>query len=400
MFKNIFNFISQHIVLYLFRKISVGNITFYVIDSNRKYVFGDIDSKLKSEIVVNDRSFFQDLLLRQGMGFAESYMDGKWESESLYNSLDILAKNPQLSINRRLTNFLLYIYAPIKYIYTKFKLYFQKDERNDIKKHYDLSNEMFSLFLDKSMAYSCAVFEEPQSSLYEAQKNKFKIISNELQIKSKDKFLDIGFGWGGLCEQIYNNFHCDIDAITLSEEQLKYVTHNDKISSEINFKLMDFRLLNGKFDKIASIEMLEALNYTQISVFFQKIQNILNYNGKLFIQVITIPESRFGSYKSNTDFIQKYIFPNGMIHPLNRIIDSADKYGGLKIEKVTDISSHYVKTLQLWKNNFNKNKKKIIDLGYDDVFIKKWNYYFDYCSAGFNNKLIGTSQIVFSNSKE
>ena len=164
-------------------------------------------------------------------------------------------------------------------IYTKFKLYFQKDERNDIKKHYDLSNEMFSLFLDKSMAYSCAVFEEPKSSLFEAQKNKFKIISNDLQIKSKDKFLDIGFGWGGLCEQIYNNFDCDIDAITLYEEQLKYVTQNEKLSSEINFKLMDFRLLNGKFDKIASIEMLEALNYTQISVFFQKIQNILNYNG-------------------------------------------------------------------------------------------------------------------------
>ena len=238
MFKNIFNFISQNIVLYLFRKINVGNITFHVIDTDRRYVFGDIDSKLKSEIIVNDRSFFQDLLFRQGIGFAESYMDGKWESESLYNSLDILAKNPQLSINKRLSNFLLYIYAPIKYIYTKFKLYFQKDERNDIKKHYDLSNEMFSLFLDKSMAYSCAVFEEPKSSLFEAQKNKFKIISNDLQIKSKDKFLDIGFGWGGLCEQIYNNFDCDIDAITLSEEQLKYVTQNEKLSSEINFKLM------------------------------------------------------------------------------------------------------------------------------------------------------------------
>ena len=119
MFKNIFNFISQNIVLYLFRKINVGNITFHVIDTDRRYVFGDIDSKLKSEIIVNDRSFFQDLLFRQGIGFAESYMDGKWESESLYNSLDILAKNPQLSINKRLSNFLLYIYAPIKYIYTK-----------------------------------------------------------------------------------------------------------------------------------------------------------------------------------------------------------------------------------------------------------------------------------------
>ena len=400
MFKNIFNFISQYIVLYLFRKISVGCLAIHITDTDQKYLFGDRSSKLNSNIVVNDRSFFQDLLLRQGIGFAESYMDGKWETESLYNSLDILAKNPQLSINRRLTNLLLFIYAPVKYIYTKFKLFLQTDERNDIKKHYDLSNEMFSLFLDESMAYSCAVFENSKSSLYEAQKNKFEIISNDLQLKSKDKFLDIGFGWGGLCKQILNNFNCDIDAITLSEEQLKYVNQNEKMRKKINFKLMDFRLLNGKFDKIASIEMLEALNYTQISVFFQKIQNILNPNGKLFIQVITIPESRFDSYKSNTDFIQKYIFPNGMIHPLNRIIDAADRYAGLKTEKITDISEHYVNTLQLWKNNFNKNREKIINLGYDDIFIKKWNYYFDYCAAGFNNKLIGTSQIVFSKFKE
>ena len=400
MFINILNSISQKIIFYLFRKINTGYLTLVIENCNETYRFGNIKSEIKPTIKINDRTFFNDLLIKQGLGFAESYMKNKWETDNLYDTLDLFAKNPQISINKRLTNLISFVLTPIKFVFTNFKYYLQKDEREDIQKHYDLSNEMFSLFLDKSMAYSCAVFEEPQSSLFEAQKNKFKIISNDLQIKSKDKFLDIGFGWGGLCEQIYNNFHCDIDAITLSEEQLKYVTHNDKISSEINFKLMDFRLLNGKFDKIASIEMLEALNYTQISVFFQKIQNILNYNGKLFIQVITIPESRFGSYKSNTDFIQKYIFPNGMIHPLNRIIDSADKYGGLKIEKVTDISSHYVKTLQLWKNNFNKNKKKIIDLGYDDVFIKKWNYYFDYCSAGFNNKLIGTSQIVFSNSKE
>ena len=143
MFKNIFNFISQYIVLYLFRKISVGCLAIHITDTDQEYVFGDRSSKLNSNIVVNDRSFFQYLLIRQGIGFAESYMDGKWETESLYNSLDILAKNPQLSINRRLTNLLLFIYAPVKYIYTKFKLFLQTDERNDIKKHYDLSNEMF-----------------------------------------------------------------------------------------------------------------------------------------------------------------------------------------------------------------------------------------------------------------
>ena len=159
-------------------------------------------------------------------------------------------------------------------------------------------------------------------------------------------------------------------------------------------------MIDNKYDKISSIEMLEALNYTQISVFFEKIDNILKPGGKLFVQVITIPESRFQSYKKNKDFIQKYIFPNGMIHPVNRIIKASQKHSNLHVENINDISHNYVTTLNLWKQNFNNNIHLIKNLGYDDKFIKKWNYYFDYCAAGFENQLIGNSQIIFSKPKE
>ena len=297
----------------------------------------------------------------------------------------MFAKNPQISINNRLTNLISFVLTHIKFVFTNFKYYLQKDEREDIQKHYDLSNEMFSLFLDESMVYSCGIFKNLHESLNTSQINKFETIINGLNINSKDKFLDIGFGWGGLCKKIHDDIGCDIDGVTLSKAQLNYVTQNTEISDQINFNLMDFRLINKKYDKIASIEMLEALNYTQIPIFFRKINEILNSNGKLFVQVITIPESRFDSYKKNTDFIQKYIFPNGMIHPENRIVEAAKKYANLKVEKIQDISEHYVQTLKLLKSNFNKNKSEILSLGYDEIFIKKWNYYFDYCATGFNN---------------
>jgi len=400
MFINILNSISQKIIFYLFRKINTGYLTLVIENCNETYRFGNIKSEIKPTIKINDRTFFNDLLIKQGLGFAESYMKNKWETDNLYDTLDLFAKNPQISINKRLTNLISFVLTPIKFVFTNFKYYLQKDEREDIQKHYDLSNEMFSLFLDESMVYSCGIFKKLHESLNTSQINKFETIINGLNINSKDKFLDIGFGWGGLCKKIHDDIGCDIDGVTLSKAQLNYVTQNTEISDQINFNLMDFRLINKKYDKIASIEMLEALNYTQIPIFFRKINEILNSNGKLFVQVITIPESRFDSYKKNTDFIQKYIFPNGMIHPENRIVEAAEKYANLKVEKIQDISEHYVQTLKLWKSNFNKNKSEILSLGYDEIFIKKWNYYFDYCATGFNNNLIGNSQIIFTKSGE
>ena len=400
MFINILNSISQKIIFYLFRKINTGYLTLVIENCNETYRFGNIKSEIKPTIKINDRTFFNDLLIKQGLGFAESYMKNKWETDNLYDTLDLFAKNPQISINKRLTNLISFVLTPIKFVFTNFKYYLQKDEREDIQKHYDLSNEMFSLFLDESMVYSCGIFKNLHESLNTSQINKFETIINGLNINSKDKFLDIGFGWGGLCKKIHDDIGCDIDGVTLSKAQLNYVTQNTEISDQINFNLMDCRLLNKKYDNIASIEMQEALNYTQIPIFFRKINEILNSNGKLFVQVITIPESRFDSYKKNTDFIQKYIFPNGMIHPENRIVEAAEKYANLKVEKIQDISEHYVQTLKLWKSNFNKNKSEILSLGYDEIFIKKWNYYFDYCATGFNNNLIGNSQIIFTKSGE
>ena len=400
MIKSIFNDISQKIIFYLLNKITVGYLCIHIQKTSEEFFFGNENSILKSKITVFDNSFFVELLLNQGMGFAESYMNGKWDTDNLFNILDVFAKNPHISINKRFTNFLSLINTPFNFIYVNTKFFFQKDESKDIQKHYDLSNEMFSLFLDDSMAYSCALFQNPKDSLNDAQINKFQSVINGLEIKSKDKFLDIGFGWGGLCNEVLKNFSCDIDAVTLSEAQLNYVNHNHFSDKRINYELKDFRLIDNKYDKISSIEMLEALNYTQISVFFEKIDNILKPGGKLFVQVITIPESRFQSYKKNKDFIQKYIFPNGMIHPVNRIIKASEKHSNLYVENINDISNNYVTTLNLWKQNFNNNIHLIKNLGYDDKFIKKWNYYFDYCAAGFENQLIGNSQIIFSKPKE
>ena len=401
MFKNIFNFISQNIVLYLFRKINVGNITFHVIDTDRRYVFGDIDSKLKSEIIVNDRSFFQDLLFRQGIGFAESYMDGKWESESLYNSLDILAKNPQLSINKRLTNFLLYIYIPIKYIYTKFKLYFQKDERNDIKKHYDLSNEMFSLFLDKSMAYSCAVFEPKDLSLYDASIEKLDRICRKLELKASDHVIEIGTGWGSFAVHAVKNYGCTITTTTISEEQFDYVTkliEKENLKDKITLLKNDYRELTGQFDKLVSIEMIEAVGYNYIQKFFKVCSGLLKPDGLMAFQGITYHEQGFNNHLKTVDFIKKYIFPGSNLISVNHVLSTVKEFTDLSMVHFEDITKHYAETLRLWRENYISVLPSIKDMGFSDEFLRIWEYYFIYCEAGFRERYIGDVQIVMAKS--
>ena len=392
--KFIFNQISRYIVFLLLKRAQNNYLQVTLVHSNKIFYFGHKNQNPVAKLSVYDESLFKDLLLNPGIGLAEGYMHFKWDTDNLFQVLDFFANNPSIAINNYGIVFFNHILRLLKNISKKIKLFLQSDERKDIRKHYDLSNDMFSLFLDSTMTYSCAIYNE-NDSLYKAQKNKYDLIINKLDITKNEKVLYIGFGWGGLCSEISNQTGCDVDGVTLSEAQYEYAKTNNS-GQNILFEMKDFRKINKTYDKISSIEMLEALDYTKIGQFFEKIEEILNPGGKLFVQVITIPENRFNSYKNSEDFIQKYIFPGGMVHPLNRLLDLAEKKSTIKVIEINDISTNYVNTLNDWKVNFNKNINRINQLGFDDVFIRKWNYYFDYCAAGFKNNLIGNSQILFS----
>ncbi len=391
---SIFNQISRHIVFLLLKRARNNCLQITLINSNKLFYFGMRNHNPVAKISIYDESFFKDILFNPGIGLAEGYMHFKWDTDNLFQVLDFFANNPSISINNYGIVIFNNIFKLFKNIVKKIKLFLQSDERKDIRKHYDLSNDMFSLFLDSTMTYSCAIYNE-NDTLYTAQKNKYDLIINKLDISKNEKVLDIGFGWGGLCAEISNQTGSSVDGVSLSEAQYEYALKNNS-GQNIFFELKDFRKINKTYDKITSIEMLEALDYTKIGQFFEKIEEILKPGGKLFVQVITIPEKRFDSYKNNEDFIQKHIFPGGMVHPLNRILELAKKKSTIKVIEINDISTNYVNTLHDWKINFNENINKINQLGFDEIFVRKWNYYFDYCAAGFKNNLIGNSQILFS----
>jgi len=247
------------------------------------------------------------------------------------------------------------------------------------------------------MTYSCGFYKSPNDSLYESQLNKVRLLIAKANVKPTDSVLEIGFGWGFLSRTLVKEVGCKVTGVTLSTEQKKWsedAATREGISDKINYLLQDYRLLGGKFDKIISCEMLEAVGLEYLPVFFQCCDRLLEDNGKLVVQVITTPEERYDVYKKSTDFIQTYIFPGSHCPSHQAITDSLKSTKLIEIG-CEDIGIHYAKTLENWKENFVENAENVRKIGFDDNFIRKWEYYFSYCEAGFATKTLGDLQLVY-----
>ena len=245
------------------------------------------------------------------------------------------------------------------------------------------------------MTYSSAIFSNQNESLEEAQIRKYSKLANLTSIKKGDKILEIGCGWGGLSQFLAKNYDCDITAITISKEQFNYATeriNKAKLNKKVKIIYCDYRNIKGKFDKILSIEMFEAVGKDYWNTFFKKVQSILNPNGIVGLQLITIDNKIYDVYSKNPDFIQKYIFPGGML-PSEKILKSLIAKHSLTLESDYSYANDYAKTLSIWNENFNKNWKKIEKLGFDNKFKLMWNYYLSYCEGGFLSKNIDLKQI-------
>jgi cyclopropane-fatty-acyl-phospholipid synthase len=267
--------------------------------------------------------------------------------------------------------------------------------KKNISYHYDLGNDFYSFWLDKTMTYSSAIFSSKSESLEEAQVRKYSKLANLTSIKKGDKILEIGCGWGGLSQFLAENYDCDITAITISKEQFSYATERikkAKLNKKVKIIYCDYRSIKGKFDKILSIEMFEAVGKDYWDIFFKKIQSILNPNGIVGLQLITIDNNIYDEYSKNPDFIQKYIFPGGML-PSEKILKSLFDKHSLTLESDYSYADDYAKTLNRWNKNFNKNWENIQKLGFDNKFKLMWNYYLSYCEGGFLSKNINLKQI-------
>lgn len=355
-------------------KLSWGKIKFKFNDLLEKSYVGK-QSGLESNIIINDNSVYKDLIFRGDLGFAESYISKKWETSNLNSLLKILLKNQQLNKKKWKPNFYNKIIENVNFVLKKNSL---NQAKKNISFHYDLGNDFYGSWLDETMSYSSAMYKNKNIDLKQAQEQKYKSIIENLDIKPHSSICEIGCGWGGFIKQIKKDkIDTSIDGYTISNQQFNYTKKNHR-----NTFFEDYRNIENKYTNIVSIEMFEAVGQKYWKTFFEKLNSMIDKNGTACLQIITINENSFSKYLSNVDFIQKYIFPGGML-PTKSILSNLFKDNGFKLYHKISFGYDYSRTLMEWKKNFNNNWEQI-SCNFDEKFKRLWNYYLDYCETGFS----------------
>ena len=387
--------ISEKIVLNKLKKMKHGNLKLVNYDG-KVFHFGNLESALSADIKINSSKFYFNIISGGSSALGEAHMNKDFYTSNLTNLIEISARNIELVYSfsgslkiKKIKNFLKSIFASN----TKSK------SLKYISKHYDLGNNFFSKWLDKTLTYSSAVYENENDSLEEAQKNKYKKLINLLEVKDGNKVLEIGCGWGGFSEYLAKNYNVSIDCITISKKQFEFTKKRISdagLNNKVNVLFLDYRDLRDKYDKIASIEMIEAVGENYLGKYFETIKKSLNENGSAAIQGITIRDDLFDRYRRSEDFIQKYIFPGGFLPSVN-LMKTLIKRNNLNLTKVNSYPDDYAKTLASWRVNFFKAWDNITPLGFDETFKRMWEFYLSYCEAGFKSRNINLIQFSMSN---
>jgi len=386
--------LSDLIVFSLLKNIKHGHLE--VIKMNGEVLkFGDLNEILKVSLEIKDESFIYNLIKSGSVGLGESYMKGLFTTNNLSDLIELTARN--IGIIYKFSGIL--DLTIINYIKRKFIKNTKTRSKENIARHYDLGNDFFSLWLDKSLTYSSAIFKEPDQDLFEAQKNKYQKLIDLLQPSSGSRVLEIGCGWGGFAEYLGTNYDVKLDCITISQRQFEFAKeriHKYGLNEKVNIELKDYRDLKAKYDHIASIEMIEAVGQDYLNSYFNTIKNNLLPSGTAAIQAITIDDQLFDRYKNKEDFIQKYIFPGGFLPSKSELQNYVDK-NGLKFNEYNSYANHYSETLIVWREIFNKKWDLIKKQGFDLKFKKMWEFYLSYCEAGFKSKNIDLIQFSLQN---
>jgi cyclopropane-fatty-acyl-phospholipid synthase len=357
----------------------------------------DKNSHQFGELHIVSDAFYTKAALGGSVGAAESYVDGDWHSEQLVDIMRLLIRNRELldtmeSGTARLTNWIMQAAH-------QFRKNTRTGSRKNIAAHYDLGNELFELFLDSKLMYSSAVFDNTEWDLEQASERKLQLICEKLQLSSTDHLLEIGTGWGGMAIYAAKHYGCKVTTTTISKQQYDYAKQRvnaEGLQERITLLFEDYRDLTGQFDKLVSIEMIEAIGHQFQDTYFKKCASLLTPGGKALIQAITIEDQRYEQALHSVDFIKRYIFPGSYIPCVSSMVNSAANSGQLRLIDLQDIGSSYAKTIHHWRNRFNEQRNTILALGYDLRFIRMWDYYFAYCEAGFIEQSISDVHLVFS----
>ena len=368
-----------------------------VIENGERLMFGDSGAGLVGEVQIHDTSVWGMIASNGSIGAGEAFIHGYWSSPDLTKVIRVLVSN--LDVLDAMEGGLARLGRPLIRGLHWINRNTRKGSQKNIAAHYDLGNEMFEQFLDPTMMYSAAQFLTADDTLEQAQLNKLQRICQKLDLKPTDHLLEIGTGWGSMALYAAQHYGCKVTTTTLSKEQFDYTQARIEalgLQEQVTLLLEDYRDLTGQYDKLVSIEMIEAVGHHFLPSYFKQCARLLKPHGLMLLQAITIREQRYEQAKSSVDFIQRYIFPGGALPSVQKMLEIVGKDTDMNLMHMEDFGLHYAKTLRLWHENFRRAHGRLTELGYDDYFLRLWEFYLCYCEGGFLERSIGTAQLLLA----
>ncbi len=370
-----------------------------IVEGDQRWEFGDItgNAEIVARIIVHDPRSYAEVAFGGTIGSGEAYMKGYWTTDNLTAVMRVLLRNREL-LNSMETG-LARITEPAHKFFHRFNRNSKNGSRRNIAAHYDLGNDFFRLWLDESLMYSAAVFDEPTMTLEEASQAKLKLICDKLELSPADHLLEIGTGWGGLAVFAAKNYGCRVTTTTISAEQHDYArerVRKEGLENRVTVLLEDYRDLEGRYSKLVSVEMLEAIGHEYVDTYFAKCSELLEPDGLMLLQTITIADDQYERAKRSVDFIQRYIFPGGSLSSVRVLENAVARNTDMRLHDLQDIGIDYAVTLQHWRERLFAKLAEVRELGYPDEFIRMWDFYFCYCEGGFMERAIGDVQLLLT----
>lgn len=370
-----------------------------IVENNQSHVFGKADHtrSVEATLFVHHSRFYSRILFSGSIGAAEAYMEGLWSADDLTTVMRIMALNQP--VFAKMEKGLARLTSPLYRLYHFARKNTKIGSRKNILAHYDLGNDFYSLFLDPTMTYSCGIFETDQSTMQEASLAKYDRICKKLQLEPGDRVMEIGTGWGGFARHAVQHYGVHVTTTTISDKQFLFAKERIRqagVQDRITLLKQDYRELKGQYDKLVSIEMIEAVGHQYVDIFFNTCSRLLRKNGMMLLQAITIRDQEFRRYIQSVDFIKRYIFPGGCLPSVRSMMASLTRTTDMTLFHLEDITPHYARTLREWRNRFFKNIEKVRALQFPETFIRMWEYYLCYCEGGFAERYIGDVQMLLT----
>ncbi len=386
---------ARRMVLAKMARFTQGHLT--IEDGGQTFEFGRADDTLRAHVRVLDPRFYRYMALGGSLGASEAYIDGLWETDDLTALCRIVVQNGEA--RDKMERGWGWLAKPAHQLFHVLHRNTTANSRRNIAAHYDLGNEFFRLFLDENLMYSSAIFPSPDSSLEEASRHKIERICQLLELGPNDHLLEIGTGWGGFALHAAKNYGCRITTTTISQQQydmaVERIAQAD-LSDRIKVLRVDYRDLEGQYDKIVSIEMIEAVGHHYYDAYFGQCSRLLKPDGLMLLQAITIGDWFFDAHTRTVDFIKRYIFPGSCIPSVTAMAESLARESDMRIVDLRDIGPHYARTLRIWRERFFEQIDQVRDQGFNEEFIRMWAFYLCYCEAGFAERYIGDAQILLA----